>query len=145
MPLYGGAIAHLHVNWLSPTKIRQMVIGGSRRTLVWDDLHPQQRLAIYDRGVEFTAGDHIDPTERNAAAVSYRLGDMHAPSLPESEALASVASEFAAAIHENRLPRTDGESGLRVLDILEAASESLRSGGALVSPTSADLAVGSLS
>ncbi len=53
MPLYGGAIAHVHVNWLSPTKIRQMVIGGSRRTLVWDDLNPQQRLAIYDRGVDF--------------------------------------------------------------------------------------------
>ena len=145
MPLYGGAIAHLHVNWLSPTKIRQMVIGGSRRTLVWDDLHPQQRLAIYDRGVEFAAGAQVGPSERNAAAVSYRLGDMHAPSLPESEALASVASEFAAAIRENRSPRTDGESGLRVLDILEAASQSLRTGGALVTPTSAALAVGSLS
>ena len=55
MPLPGGAIAHVHVNWLSPTKIRQMVIGGSRRTLVWDDLNPQQRLAIYDRGVDFAA------------------------------------------------------------------------------------------
>jgi predicted dehydrogenase len=144
MPLDGGVIAHLHVNWLSPIKIRQMVIGGSRRTLVWDDLHPQQRLAIYDRGVDFK-GEHIDPSERNAAAISYRLGDMHAPSLPESEALASVASEFAAAIHENRSPRTDGESGLRVLNILEAASQSLMSGGALVAPTSADIAVGSLS
>jgi predicted dehydrogenase len=144
MPLYGGAIAHLHVNWLSPTKIRQMVIGGSRRTLVWDDLHPQQRLAIYDRGVEFT-GDQLDPSARNAAAVSYRLGDMHAPSLPESEALASVASEFAAAIRDRRAPRTDGESGLRVLDILEAASQSLSSGGVLVAPASADLVVGSRS
>ena len=110
MPLPGGAIAHVHVNWLSPTKIRQMVIGGSQRTLVWDDLNPQQRLSIYDRGVDFAA-DHLAESQRAAAAISYRLGDMHAPSLPEREALASVATEFAAAIHEQRPPRTDGELG----------------------------------
>jgi predicted dehydrogenase len=131
MPLPGGAIAHIHVNWLSPTKIRQMVVGGSRRTLVWDDLNPQQRLAIYDRGVDFTA-TRVDQSERVAAAISYRLGDMHAPALPEQEALAGVASEFAAAIHEKRLPRTDGNAGLRVLNVLEAATESLSSDGAFV-------------
>ena len=86
MPLPGGAIAHVHVNWLSPTKIRQMVIGGSRRTLVWDDLNPQQRLAIYDRGVDYAA-ESADRNQRAAAAISYRLGDMYAPSLPEREAL----------------------------------------------------------
>jgi predicted dehydrogenase len=131
MPLPGGAIAHVHVNWLSPTKIRQMVIGGSQRTLVWDDLNPQQRLAVYDRGVDFTAQD-ANRSERAAAAVSYRLGDMHAPALPEREALASVAVEFAAAINEKRPPRTDGHSGLRVLDVLEASTRSLESGGAFV-------------
>lgn len=125
MPLSGGAIAHVHVNWLSPTKIRQVVIGGSRRTLVWDDLNPQQRLAIYDRGVDIE-GDRV------AAAISYRLGDMHAPALPEREALANVAAEFAAAIREKRPPRTDGHSGLRVLDVLEAASRSVAAGGAFV-------------
>jgi len=125
MPLPGGAIAHVHVNWLSPTKIRQMVIGGSRRTLVWDDLNPQQRLAVYDRGVDVEA-------DRVAAAISYRLGDMYAPALPEREALASVAAEFAAAITEKRPPRTDGHSGLRVLDVLEASSRSLAAGGAFV-------------
>lgn len=128
MPLLGGAIAHVHVNWLSPTKIRQIVIGGSRRTLVWDDLNPQQRLAIYDRGVDFAA-DHVDERQRAAAAVSYRLGDMQAPSLPEGEALASVAAEFAAAITDKREPRTDGQAGLRVLDVLEAANRSLAAGG----------------
>ncbi len=131
MPLAGGAIAHVHVNWLSPTKIRQMVIGGSRRTLVWDDLNPQQRLSIYDRGVDFAASN-VDATERAAAAISYRLGDMHAPSLPEREALAGVAAEFAASINERRAPRTDGHSGLRVLDVLGAASESLAANGAFI-------------
>jgi predicted dehydrogenase len=133
MPLPGGAIAHVHVNWLSPTKIRQMVIGGSRRTLVWDDLNPQPRLAIYDRGVDFAATS-VDDRQRVAAAISYRLGDMHAPSLPEREALASVATEFAAAIREKRAPRTDGEAGLRVLDVLEAATRSLAANGALLAP-----------
>lgn len=131
MPLPGGAIAHVHVNWLSPTKIRQMVIGGSRRTLVWDDQNPQQRLAIYDRGVDFAA-INPDRNEREAAAISYRLGDMHAPALPEHEALSNVAAEFAAAITAQRSPRTDGESGLRVLEVLEAASRSLLKSGELV-------------
>jgi predicted dehydrogenase len=143
LPLPGGAIAHLHVNWLSPTKIRQMVIGGSQRTLVWDDLNPQQRLAIYDRGVDFSA-NHLGESQRAAAAVSYRLGDMYAPSLPEREALASVASEFAAAIRERRLPRTDGYAGLRVLEVLEAASRSLSSGGMFASLSSAALMTGDL-
>jgi predicted dehydrogenase len=131
MPLPDGAIAHVHVNWLSPTKIRQFVIGGSRRTLVWDDLNPQQRLAVYDRGVDFSAAA-VDSTERAAAAVSYRLGDMYAPALPEREALGNVAGEFAAAIAESRAPRTDGEAGLRVLEVLEATNRSLAANGALV-------------
>lgn len=131
MPLAGGAMVHLHVNWLSPTKIRQMVIGGSRRTLVWDDVNPQQRLSIYDRGVEF-ARNSGDIEQRAAATVSYRLGDMHAPALPEREALGAVAQEFADAVTARRAPLTDGAAGLRVLDVLEAASRSLAADGALL-------------
>jgi predicted dehydrogenase len=131
MPLPGGALAHIHVNWLSPTKIRQMVIGGSRRTLVWDDQNPQQRLSIYDRGVDFTAID-VTRDQREVAAISYRLGDMHAPSLTETEPLSVLCAEFAAAIAEGRTPRTDGAAGMRVLGILEAASQSLLKGGQLV-------------
>jgi predicted dehydrogenase len=131
MPLPGGAIAHVHVNWLSPIKIRQMVIGGSKRTLVWDDQNPSQRLAIYDRGVDFAVADPAK-IDREAAAISYRLGDMHAPSLAETEALANVAGEFAAAINEKRAPRTDGNSGVRVLKILQAASASLAAQGQYV-------------
>jgi predicted dehydrogenase len=125
MPLRGGAMAHVHVNWLSPTKIRQMVIGGTERTLVWDDLNPQQRVSVYDRGVDIESVSRSD----HASRISYRLGDTWAPALPESEALAGVAAEFAAAIREQRPARTDGESGLRVLSVLEAAATSAAAGG----------------
>ncbi|HEY3716640.1 MAG TPA: Gfo/Idh/MocA family oxidoreductase [Jatrophihabitantaceae bacterium] len=133
MPLGNGVVAHVHVNWLSPTKIRQFVIGGSRRTLVWDDQNPQQRLSVYDRGVDFAAAvASPNDDEREAAAISYRLGDMHAPSLSEQEPLAIVATEFADAINEGRPARTDGRAGLRVLDVLEAASASLLKNGELM-------------
>ncbi|HEY1573232.1 MAG TPA: Gfo/Idh/MocA family oxidoreductase [Pseudonocardiaceae bacterium] len=125
--LSNGAIAHVHVNWLSPTKIRTMVIGGSTHTVVWDDLNPSQRLSIYDRGVDTTA---TAEDSRTRALVSYRLGDMVAPALPEREALREVMAEFASAITQGRRPLTDGWSGIRVLAVLEAASASLKHGGA---------------
>jgi predicted dehydrogenase len=127
-----GAIAHVHVNWLSPTKIRTMIVGGSARTVVWDDLNPSQRLAVYDRGVDRTDPDAVPTDVATQTRVSYRLGDMVAPALPEGEALRGVMSEFAAAITEARAPLTDGRSGLRVLALLEAASQSLANGGAFV-------------
>jgi predicted dehydrogenase len=133
LPLPGGAIAHVHVNWLSPTKIRQMVIGGSRRTLVWDDLNPQQRVSVYDRGVDL-AQQSLATTDRTAATISYRLGDTWAPALPEREALGAMVGEFAASIRERRPSRTDGAAGLRVLSVLEAASTSQAGGGVLVDP-----------
>jgi len=133
MPLPGGAIAHVNVNWLSPTKIRQMVIGGSRRTLVWDDLNPQQRISIHDRGVDLAIQAADAEEQRRAATVSYRLGDITVPALPEKEALSSMVGEFAAAIREQRAPRTDGPAGLRVLSVLDAVSHSLEQGGAPVS------------
>jgi predicted dehydrogenase len=131
MPLPGGAIAHVHVNWLSPTKIRQMVIAGTRRTLVWDDLNPQQRVSIYDRGVDL-ATQSAGAIDRTSATVSYRLGDMHAPALPEREALSAMVEEFAGAVTEGRRPRTPGDSGLRVLTVLDAARRSLAAYGATI-------------
>jgi len=131
LPLPGGAMAHVHVNWLSPTKIRQMVIGGSERTLVWDDLNPQQRISIYDRGVDLVQ-QSVDSADRRTATVSYRLGDTWAPALDEREALGAVVAELAASIRQGRAPATDGEAGLRVLSVLEAAGTSLRARGALV-------------
>jgi predicted dehydrogenase len=127
-----GAIAHVHVNWLSPTKVRTTIVGGSRRTVVWDDLNPAQRLAVYDRSVETLDPRTLGTDVRNQTRVSYRIGDMVAPALPEKEALRSMMSEFASAITENRPPLTDGRSGLRVLAMLEAASESLRNNGIAV-------------
>ena len=131
LPLPGGAMAHVHVNWLSPSKIRQMVSGGSRRTLVWDDLNPQQRLSVYDRGVDLTQ-QSVDAVDRRSATVSYRLGDTWAPALPEHEALGHMVTEFAGSIRDGRDARTSGEAGLRVLSVLEAAATSLATNGALV-------------
>ena len=134
MPLANGAIANAHVNWLSPTKIRTMIIGGSRRTIVWDDLSPTQRLSVYDRGIEVP--DLDEGEARRRAMISYRLGDMIAPALPEHEALQQVISEFVGAIRERRAPRTDGAAGLRVLRLLEAASLSTAEGQSVPVATS---------
>ena len=130
MPLAGGGIAHIHVNWLSPTKIRTTIVGGSRRIAVWDDTNPAQRLSMYDKGVDLTGP--VSRTVRREAMVSYRIGDMVAPALPEVEGLAGVVRELAAAVREGRPALTDGESGLRVLKILEAVPRSLAAGGGVV-------------
>jgi predicted dehydrogenase len=130
--LSGGSIAHSHVNWLSPTKIRTTIVGGSRRTLVWDDLSPTQRLSIYDRGVDLNAATELNDETRRSTLIAYRSGEMVAPALPEQEALQNVMNEWTRAIKTGEPPRTDGRAGLRVLDILEAASRSLEFQGAVV-------------
>ncbi|MEU5940857.1 Gfo/Idh/MocA family oxidoreductase [Micromonospora sp. NPDC047548] len=127
-----GAIAHVHVNWLSPVKIRTTIIGGSKRTLVWDDLNPSQRLAIFDRGVDVASPHELDVEERRDMLVSYRSGDMVAPALTEREALRTMVEEFGRAIRTGTPALTDGRSGLRVLSILEAASRSLAKGGEMI-------------
>ena len=132
LQLPGGAIAHVNVNWLSPVKVRTTTIGGSKRTLVWDDLNPSQRISLYDRGVDLADPAQLDPGDRRQAIVSYRSGDMIAPALPEREALQNVMEEFAECVRTGRTPLTDGWAGLRVLDILEAASRSLQFAGAVV-------------
>lgn len=127
--LSNGALAHVHVNWLSPTKIRTTVFGGSRRTVVWDDMNPSARLAIHDRGVDRLAGVSLPRAERRQALISYRTGDTLVPALPEREALMSVMAEFASAIIQDRSPLTDAGAGLRVLAMLEAASRSADNDG----------------
>ncbi|ATE53346.1 oxidoreductase [Actinosynnema pretiosum] len=131
LELSDGVLAHVHVNWLSPTKIRTMIVGGSRRTVVWDDLNIVQRISVHDRGADLTPAD-LGEAERRQAIISYRRGETVAPALPEREALRGVMAEFAASITEKRAPLTDGWSGLRVLAILEAASASLVGGGEFV-------------
>ncbi|MDQ4490344.1 Gfo/Idh/MocA family oxidoreductase [Sinomonas sp. ASV486] len=125
-----GGMAHIHVNWLSPTKIRQMVVGGTKRTLVWDDLNPQQRLSVYDRGVQLPPRGARRALDRRDVAISYRLGDTWSPALPEREALGSMVAEFATAIRDARPSVTSGASALRVLGVLDATTRSLQLGGA---------------
>jgi predicted dehydrogenase len=129
MPLSNGALAHVHVNWLSPTKIRQMVIAGSRRMVVWNDLLIGKRLTIFDSGVDVT---HVEGEERARRMVAHRLGDSVTPAIPETEALSLVVTELADAVREGRAPLTDGAAGVRLLRTLEAASISRRANGALV-------------
>ncbi|GCD95408.1 Gfo/Idh/MocA family protein [Embleya hyalina] len=130
--LSNGAIAHVHVNWLSPTKVRTTIIGGSRRTLVWDDTNPAARLQVHDKGVDRIEDTTLDHDARREKLISYRMGDVVLPALPEREALRAVMAEFAEAIGAARPALTDGRAGLRVLELLEAASRSLELGGVAV-------------
>jgi predicted dehydrogenase len=125
-----GVIVHIHVNWLSPTKIRTAIFGGSRRIAVWDDQNPSQRLSLYDKGVDLHGP--LSGEARHEALVAYRAGDMTAPALRETEALREVIDEFASAIREHRAPRTDGSAGVRVIRVLEAVGRSLENHGAAV-------------
>lgn len=131
LPLSSGAIAHVNVNWLSPSKIRQMVIAGSKKMLVWDDMKPSQRLSIVDSGVELREPEGEDARRR--LRVDYRVGDMLVPALQEgTEALKNVVGEFADCIRTGRAPLTDGMAGVRVLRLLEASTQSLNGNGALI-------------
>lgn len=122
-------IAHFHLNWLSPVKIRRTIIGGSEKMMVWNDLEQDEKIKIYNKGITVKKDEE---TERNRLLVSYRTGDMYAPQFDDTEALFSMVKEFAACIDENRPALTDGEAGLRVLRILEATQRSIRAGGANV-------------
>jgi predicted dehydrogenase len=121
-----GFLGHFHVNWLAPLKIRQMLLGGRHRMIVYDDLDPSDKIRVYDKGVEF---DVADEETRREILVSYRTGDMYAPKLDRREALSLVIEEFGAAIIERRDPITNGAAGVRVVSMLEAAERSLREQG----------------
>ncbi|MCT8971071.1 Gfo/Idh/MocA family protein [Microbaculum marinisediminis] len=120
-----GTLAHINVNWLAPVKVRQTLIGGSRRMIVYDDLEPSEKIKVYDRGVHLSA----DPQSANDVRISYRTGDMWAPQLSTREALLGVIEDFAASINGHGQPTSSGVSGLRVVRMLEAAAQSLSSGG----------------
>jgi predicted dehydrogenase len=119
-------IAHFHVNWLSPVKIRMTMIGGSEKMLVWNDIDEAEKIKIYDKGIEVK---ERDLEQRERLLISYRSGDMRAPRVDRTEALALVVKEFADCILDKRPALTDGEAGLRVLRTLEAADLSMRAGG----------------
>jgi len=121
-------IAHLHVNWLAPAKVRRTLIGGSEKMIVYDDLEPSEKIKIYDKGVTLTQ----QPEALYELLVSYRSGDMWAPRLDVTEALLAEASHFIDCIKNNKRPETDGHAGLRIVRILEASAASLRLRGKLV-------------
>lgn len=123
-------IAHFHFNWLSPVKIRRALIAGSRKMVVYDDIEPTEKIRVYDKGVMVTRSEEAaDKEAAYQTLVSYRTGDVWVPKLDSTEALHYVCREFLSAISEKRRPLTDGQSGLRVVRLLEAAQRSISQSG----------------
>ncbi|MBX6359876.1 MAG: Gfo/Idh/MocA family oxidoreductase [Acidobacterium ailaaui] len=121
-------IAHVNVNWLSPVKVRTTLVGGDKKMLIWNDLESDEKIKVYDRGVKHTrTGEGIYDL-----LVSYRSGDMWAPQLENAEALKLEIEHFNECIRENKQPINDGNSGLRIVKMLQAADESLKSRGTQV-------------
>lgn len=120
-------IAHLSVNWLAPVKIRQVMICGRKRMIVYDEVEPSEKVKVYDKGVE--VGSRTNPESARKILISYRTGDVWSPHLEHTEALRNVFSHFHDCIAHGRRPLTGGEAGLGVVQILEAAEESLRHRG----------------
>lgn len=121
----GNLLVSVHVNWLSPVKVRHLIIGGSRRSLVYNDLEPVEPLKIYDRGITVAE----TPEERQGVLISYRTGDIWSPHVDRSEPLQNMVAHFADCIRNGRRPLTDGEAGLRVVRVLEAAQRSIKAQG----------------
>jgi len=122
-----NVIAHINVNWLSPVKIRTTLIGGQKKMVVWNDLVADEKVRVYDKGVNITSGEGI----RNLL-VSYRTGDMWAPQVEQVEALKIELDYFAQCIMSKKTPFNDGHAGLRVVRMLEAAEASIQKRGELV-------------
>jgi predicted dehydrogenase len=122
-----NVIAHINVNWLSPVKIRTTLIGGQKKMVVWNDLVSDEKIRVYDKGVQITSGDGI-----RDLLVSYRTGDMWAPQIEQLEALRAELDYFADCVTNKKTPFNDGHAGLRVVRMLEAAEASIQKRGELV-------------
>ncbi len=117
-------MAHFHVNWLSPVKIRKILLAGSKKMIVYDDMEPSEKIKVYDKGVEINSKERLYKT-----LIQYRTGDMSAPQISSTEALKLVTREFITCIQTGKRPLSDGGSGLKVVQILEAADQSLKDKG----------------
>jgi predicted dehydrogenase len=124
----GNLIAHIHVNWLAPVKVRRTLIGGSQKMIVFDDLDPSEKVKVYDKGI--TVNGSTESMYR--MLVGYRTGDMWAPKLDATEALWTEGLHFIDCIEQGKHPITDGEAGLQVVKVLEAATQSMKNHGRLV-------------
>lgn len=123
-----GTIAHANVSWLAPVKVRQILVGGSKKMIIYDDLDPSEKIKVYDKGVDFTD----DPKKIEQMRVGYRTGDMWAPQLEVTEALRVECAHFVDCIKNHQVPKSDGQLGLRVVEIIEAANRSMRNKGETV-------------
>ncbi len=123
-----GTIAHANVSWLAPVKVRQILVGGSKKMITYDDLEPSEKIKVYDKGVSFTD----DPQQIQEMRVGYRTGDMWAPKLAVTEALRVEGEHFIDCIDHGKTPETDGRLGLRVVELIEAATSSMRGKGETV-------------
>ena len=124
----GSLIAHINVNWLSPVKVRMTLIGGKDKMLVWNDLEPDEKIKVYDKGVDVTSGQGVYDL-----LVSYRSGDIYSPKVEQTEALKLELNYFVDCITKNQAPMNDGAAGLRVVRLLEAAERSLNEHGRIIS------------
>jgi predicted dehydrogenase len=120
-----GTIAHTNVSWLAPVKVRQILVGGSKRMIMYDDLEPSEKVKIYDKGVSFTE----NPQQIYEMRVGYRTGDMWAPKLDATEALRVGGEHFVDCLQHGTVPQTDGQLGMRVVELIEAATKSMRRRG----------------
>ena len=120
-----GLLASFHVNWLSPVKIRSFLVGGSRKGLVYNDLLPDEKIKVYDRGITVSE----DAEARRGVLIGYRTGDIWSPRIDTAEPLQEMVRHFVECIRDAKTPLTDGESGLRVVRILEAAQRSIKAQG----------------
>jgi predicted dehydrogenase len=124
----GTTIAHINVNWLSPVKVRTTLIGGTEKMLVWNDLEPDEKIKVYDKGVQIANGQSVYDL-----LVSYRSGDVWAPKVEQTEALKLELGTFLDCVMNNKTPVNDGLAGLRIVRLLESAEQSLNDRGKLVS------------
>ena len=123
-----GTIAHVNVSWLAPVKVRQILIGGSKKMITYDDMESSEKVKVYDKGVSFTD----DPEKIQEMRVGYRTGDMWAPKLDATEALRIEGDHFIDCIERGETPQTDGRLGVRVVELIEAATSSMRGRGEAV-------------
>jgi predicted dehydrogenase len=119
------AIAHLHVNWLAPVKIRRTLIGGNRKMIIYDDLEPSEKVKVYDKGITVNGSKE----SMYDVMIGYRTGDVWAPKLEVTEAILAEARYFIHCITHGERSITDGRAGLRVVRILEAATQSMNTRG----------------
>lgn len=138
---HNNLIAHINVNWLAPVKVRRTLIGGSKKMVVFDDLEPSEKLKIYDKGITLNGNPNSNAEKVYQMLIGYRTGDMWSPKLEMTEALRTEALHFIECIKQGKRPITDGQAGLQVVKILEAATLSMKKQGQLVELDKIEVAV----